>query len=73
MIPRVVVLAEIGGCVEDDVDLSKVVGELGYVPDVSYDYGSRGVSKFSLRFFFGPSQRPHFVSGPQKSADQIVS
>jgi hypothetical protein len=73
MIPRGVVLAEIGGCVEDDVSPSKIVSELGYVPDVSYDYPSRGVSKFSPRFLFGPSQRPHLIARLQKSADQIVS
>jgi len=51
MITGVVVLAEISACVEDGVNASKLVGEIGYVPNVSKHYTSRGVTKLALRFF----------------------
>jgi hypothetical protein len=51
VIPRIVVLAEIGGGVEDHVNPSKIISEIGYVADVPYDLASGSVAKFPPRFF----------------------
>jgi hypothetical protein len=68
VIPRIVVLAEIGGCVEDHVNPSKIVSEIGYVAGVPYDLASGSVAEFPPRFFLGPSQCPNLVTGLQKNA-----
>jgi len=73
MIPRGVVFAEIGGCMEDDISAFKTGRKLGYLPDVSDNDAGCQVSKRLLRFFFGSCKRPHLMASLMKSADQVVS
>src|SRR5580704_6799588 len=49
MIPRVVIFAEIGSRMKEDVSPPEVVCELGYVTDVSYNNASRCISEFPAR------------------------
>jgi hypothetical protein len=73
MIPRGVVFAEIGGCMEEDVNAFKTGRKLGYLPDVSDDDAGCHVSKRLLRFLSGPGQCPYLMAGLMKNSDQVVS
>ncbi|MCU1248458.1 MAG: hypothetical protein JWQ49_1487 [Edaphobacter sp.] len=73
MVSGVIVFAEIGGCMEDDVSAFEIGRELGYVLNVSDEDASCRTSKSLLRLFFGPGQHPHLMTVLMKNTDQIVS
>jgi hypothetical protein len=73
MIPKGVVFAEIGGCMEDDVNAFKIGRKLGHLPDVSGDDMSCPISKSLLRFLFGPGQCPYLMASLLKNTDQVDS